>query len=179
MLIGDLLGIFRDSYNFVQPNAAHPVLTIQPITPEQTYPLRHRVLWPDKSPEYVKVENDAEGYHFGGFRQGELIAVISLFVTGEVARPGLANPGQANPVSSWIGLARFRKFAVHPDHQHQGIGTALLRHVMAEAKRLGAVSLWCDARLDAADFYRRFGMEAVSEVFYKGPIPYARFSCTL
>ncbi|WP_018619719.1 GNAT family N-acetyltransferase [Spirosoma luteum] len=138
--------------------------SIRPVAPEQTYPLRHRVLWPDKSPEYVKVENDAEGYHAGAFWQDELIAVISLFVAY-----GAANPGRA----------RFRKFAVHPDYQGQGIGTALLNHVMAEAKRLGAVSLWCDARLDAADFYRRFGMEAVSEVFYKGLIPYARFSRTL
>ncbi len=138
--------------------------SIRPVSPEQTYPLRHRVLWPDKPPEYVKVENDTEGYHFGGFRQDELVAVISLFVANEVANPG---------------GARFRKFAVHPDYQHQGIGTLLLNHVVAEAKRLGAFSLWCDARLDAADFYRRFGMEAVSAVFYKGPIPYARFSRTL
>ncbi len=144
-------------------------LSIRPVSPEQTYPLRHRVLWPDKPPEYVKVENDAEGYHVGAFRQEELIAVISLFLHGEAANPGGANPGRA----------RFRKFAVHPDYQYQGIGTLLLNHVIAEAKRLGAVSLWCDARLDAADFYRRFGMEAVSEVFYKGPIPYARFSRTL
>lgn len=52
-------------------------------------------------------------------------------------------------------------------------------HVIAEARCLGAATLWCDAWLDAADFYRRFGMEAVSEVFYKGPIPYAKFSLAL
>jgi len=133
--------------------------SIRPITPEQTYPLRHAVLWPDKPFEYVKVENDADGYHFGAFQDEELIAVISLFVEGQVSR--------------------FRKFAARPDFQRRGIGTQLLNHVMAEARRLGATTLWCDARLDAADFYRRFGMEAVSEVFYKGPIPYAKFSRTL
>lgn len=139
-------------------------LSIRPVAPEQTYALRHRVLWPDKPPEYVKVENDAEGYHVGAFWEDELIAVISLFVADEAANPG---------------PARFRKFAVHPDYQHRGIGTLLLNHIIAEAKRSGAGTLWCDARLDAADFYRRFGMEAVSEVFYKGPVPYARFSRTL
>lgn len=135
------------------------MIHIQSITPEQTYSLRHSVLWPDKSLEYVKVDNDSDGYHFGAFRNDELIAVISLFVNGQESR--------------------FRKFAARPDCQRQGVGTLLLNHVMAEAKRLGASILWCDARLDAADFYRRFGMEAVSEVFYKGPIPYARFSRTL
>ncbi|AQG80042.1 GNAT family N-acetyltransferase [Spirosoma montaniterrae] len=135
------------------------MITIRPIAPEQTYPLRHAVLWPDKPFDYVKVENDAEGHHYGAFQADELVAVISLFVEGNVAR--------------------FRKFAARPDRQRQGIGTQLMNHVIAEARRLGASTLWCDARLDAADFYRRFGMEAVSEVFYKGPIPYAQFSVTL
>lgn len=134
-------------------------VSIRSITPEQTYPLRHSVLWPDKAFDYVKVENDEEGHHFGAFRDEELVAVISLFVNGHESR--------------------FRKFAARPDCQQQGVGTRLLNHVMNEAKRLGATTLWCDARLDAADFYRRFGMEAVSEVFYKGPIPYAKFSRTL
>lgn len=132
---------------------------IRPITPGQTYPLRHAVLWPDKPFDYVKLENDADGYHFGAFLNGNLVAVISLFVDGETGR--------------------FRKFAAHPDYQRMGIGTRLMKHVIAEAQRLGATELWCDARLDAADFYRRFGMEAVSDVFYKGPILYARFSRTL
>ncbi|AKD56543.1 GNAT family N-acetyltransferase [Spirosoma radiotolerans] len=135
------------------------MLTIQSITAEQTYPLRHSVLWPDKPLEYVKVDDDAAGYHFGAFQHEELIAVISLFVNGQESR--------------------FRKFATHPDFQRKGVGTLLLNHVIAEARRLGATLLWCDARLDAADFYRRFGMNAVSEVFYKGPIPYAKFSLTL
>ncbi len=135
------------------------MIHIQPITPEQTYPLRHSVLWPDKPLDYVKVDNDSEGHHFGAFRDDELIAVISLFINGEESR--------------------FRKFAARPDCQRQGVGTLLLNHVIAEARRLEASTLWCDARLDAADFYRRFGMEAVSEVFYKGPIPYAKFSRTL
>ncbi|MBD2702400.1 GNAT family N-acetyltransferase [Spirosoma sp. BT702] len=145
------------------------MIDIRPIPFEQTYQLRHKVLWPDKPFDYVKVENDSEGYHFGAFQNDELVAVISLFV-------GLddKNSEQQTPKT-----ARFRKFAARPDRQRQGIGTLLLNHVIAEAKRLGATTLWCDARLDAADFYRRFDMEAVSDIFYKGPIPYAKFSRTL
>lgn len=135
------------------------MLTIQPISAEQTYALRHAVLWPDKPFDYVKIDTDPEGHHYGAFRDRALVAVISLFVTGTEAR--------------------FRKFATQPNQQRQGIGTLLLNYVMDEARRLGADTIWCDARLDAADFYRRFGMEAVSDVFYKGPIPYARFSRSL
>ena len=99
--------------------------TIPSLTTEQTYLLRHTVLWPDKPFEYVKIENDEEGHHFGAFRDDELVAVISLFVNGNESR--------------------FRKLAARPDCQRQGIGTLLLNHVVAEAKRLGAATLWCDA----------------------------------
>jgi GNAT superfamily N-acetyltransferase len=140
------------------------MIKVQPITPEQTYALRHSVLWPDKPLDYVKIDDDASGYHYGAFQNDELIAVISLFLEAE--REG------KRP-------ARFRKFAARPDRQRQGIGTQLLNHVIAEARRMEATELWCDARLDATDFYRRFGMEPVSEVFYKGPITYAKFSMPL
>ena len=135
------------------------MLTIQLISPEQTYALRHAVLWPDKPLDYVKVDNDAEGHHYGAFLNDELVAVISLFVTGPEAR--------------------FRKFATKPALQRQGIGTRLLNYVIAEARQLGATTLWCDARLDAAGFYRRFGMKPEGKLFYKGDIPYNRMSMAL
>jgi GNAT superfamily N-acetyltransferase len=135
------------------------MLTIQPITPEQTYPLRHAVLWPDKPLSYVHLEDDPAGEHMGAFHEGELIAVISLFVN--------------------VPEARFRKFATRPDWQRRGVGTLLLNWVIDRARAAGATTLWCDARLDAAAFYRRFGMEAVGQTFYKGPVPYTKFSLTL
>ena len=135
------------------------VVDIRPIPPEATYALRHQVLWPDKPLDYVKIENDDAGHHFGAFHQGELVAVISLFVDG--------------------GEARFRKFATRPDCQRQGIGSVLLRHVLDEARRRGARRIWCDARQDSASFYARFGMQPEGELFYKGPIPYVRMAGVL
>ncbi|MBF9141372.1 GNAT family N-acetyltransferase [Hymenobacter properus] len=135
------------------------LLHIQPIAPEATYALRHQVLWPDKPLDYVKIAEDAAGHHFGALRAGEVVAVISLFVTGPEAR--------------------FRKFATRPDCQRQGIGSELLKHVFAEAQRLGAKHIWCDARQDSAAFYARFGMQPEGEIFYKGPVAYVRMACTL
>lgn len=142
----------------------NPAVLIRPIRFEETYFLRHIVLWPDKPLDYVKVDDDAQGHHFGAFDADKLVAVISLFVTTPSASPE---------------QARFRKFATQPDYQGQGIGSQLLTHVMAEARRLGAQTLWCDSRADAAGFYRRFGMEPEGVVFYKGPIPYVRMSRSL
>nr|WP_213017960.1 GNAT family N-acetyltransferase [Hymenobacter negativus] len=121
--------------------------------------MRHQVLWPDKPLAYVKVENDAAGQHFGIFRHDELVAVISLFVDG--------------------AEARFRKFATRPDCQGQGLGSALLQHVFAEARRQAAQVIWCDARQDSAGFYARFGMQPEGEIFYKGPIAYVRMAFVL
>ncbi|MCC2548432.1 GNAT family N-acetyltransferase [Hymenobacter sp. BT175] len=129
-------------------------LEIRVISAAETYPLRHAVLWPGKPLEYVKVEDDEQGYHFGAFRAGELVAVISLFVAGPEGR--------------------FRKFATRPDCQRQGIGTQLMERVLAEARRLGARALWCDARQEACAFYHRFGMQPEGAVFYKGAVPYQR-----
>ena len=135
-------------------------LLIQPIDAAQTYALRHAVLWPDKPLAYVQLPEDAAGQHFGAFVEGALVAVISLFIGAD-------------------GVARFRKFATEPAWQGRGLGTALLRHVIAQAQAQGASQLWCDARQRALPFYQRFGLAPVGEVFYKDEVPYVRLSRSL
>jgi len=131
-------------------------LEIRVIAPADTYSLRHQVLWPNMPLDYVKVEDDEAGHHFGAFLEHQLVAVISLFMEGEDAR--------------------FRKFATHPAQQRRGIGSALLRHVMIAAQRQGCRRLWCDARQDSAAFYAQFGFQPEGAKFYKGPIPYVRMA---
>lgn len=128
---------------------------ICPIDAAATYPLRHSVLWPDKPIDYVRLDEDEWGHHYGTYLDDELVAVISLFVVNTAAR--------------------FRKFATRPDQQNRGLGTLLLQHVFNEAHRLGATTISCDARLSAAPFYQRFGMQPTGDVFYKGTIPYQRY----
>ncbi|AII52689.1 GNAT family N-acetyltransferase [Hymenobacter sp. APR13] len=137
--------------------AAEPA--IWAIAPSHTYLLRHEVLWPDKPLAYVQLPEDATGYHYGAFQDDQLVGVVSLFVDGDEAR--------------------FRKFAVMPAYQRQGIGSALLRYVVAEARRLGARRLWCDARQDSAAFYARFHLQPEGAVFYKGDVPYVRMEMEL
>ena len=135
-------------------------MTIESITAAQTYALRHAVLWPHKPLAYVQLPEDAAGQHFGAFVAGELVAVISLFIEAD-------------------GVARFRKFATAPAWQGRGVGTALLRHLMAAAQSQGASQLWCDARQNTLPFYQRFGLAPEGAVFYKGEVPYVRLSRSL
>jgi GNAT superfamily N-acetyltransferase len=134
--------------------------SVQSIAPADTYALRHAVLWPDKPLAYVQLPDDAAGQHFGAFVEGALVAVISLFVGAD-------------------GVARFRKFATDPAWQGRGLGTALLRHLMAAARAQGAHTLWCDARQHTLPFYQRVGLQPEGAVFYKGDIPYLMLSCSL
>ena len=131
-------------------------ITIRPIQAAETHSLRHQVLWPQESIEYVKLNNDDSGRHFGAFRNGKLVSVISLFIDGRVAR--------------------FRKFATRPDCQCQGIGSQLLRHVLEDAREQGAQRIWCDARAVNEAFYRAFGLEPEGNRFYRGTIPYVRMA---
>jgi glucosamine-phosphate N-acetyltransferase len=47
--------------------------------------------------------------------------------------------------------------AVSPEYQHRGVGTALVRHAVDEAKRLGCYKVILDCFDDLASFYARMG----------------------
>jgi glucosamine-phosphate N-acetyltransferase len=47
--------------------------------------------------------------------------------------------------------------AVAAPYQHQGIGTALVRHAVSEAKRLGCYKVILDSFDDLTPFYERLG----------------------
>ena len=117
-----------------------------------TWKIRHAVLWPSKPLDYVKLPKDEEGLHFGIKLNGSLVSVISLFITGEEAQ--------------------FRKFATLTTDQGKGYGTQLLNHLMEEAVNRGVKRLWCNARVETASFYKRFGMQETETRFFKGDIPY-------
>jgi len=66
-----------------------------------------------------------------------------------------------------------RGMAVSPEHQRGGVGTALVGVVCAEVE----APMWCNARLDAVDFYARLGWIAVGPIFdIKGHGPHQRMS---
>lgn len=126
------------------------------ISPEETWELRHKVMWPDKNLDYIKLKDDKQGRHFGLFIDEELVSVISIFVEADEVQ--------------------FRKFATLENLQGKGYGTMLLQFVMKEAKKLGAKRLWCHARKSKIDFYKRFGLEESGEILSKDGFEYAMMS---
>lgn len=125
---------------------------IKRISADETLPLRHSVLWPDKPVDFCRVENDDEGEHWGLFDEGQLLSVASIFFEGR--------------------SARLRKFATDKKCQGQGLGTMMLNHIIADLKQRGMERFWCDARVTASAFYTRFGLQQEGPPFIKKGLDY-------
>ncbi|OCX51743.1 GNAT family N-acetyltransferase [Mucilaginibacter sp. PPCGB 2223] len=128
------------------------MIHIEQITPQLTWQLRRDVLYPGSYLHDMEMDEDLQGYHFGAFTATQLIGVVSLFPNGE----------------SW----QFRKFAIDPAFQGQGIGRQLLDHITLFAKSEGAKHLWCNARLSAIGFYNKSGFTQTGQTFSKSGIDY-------
>ena len=154
-------------------------MEIKRIQPEDTVPLRHAVLWPNKPISYVLLPEDSAGHHFGAFlsKTEPAVAVISLFIESLPVPENV--PKAAVSSGTTPRAARFRKFACHPLHQGRGIGSALLADTFNAARELGCAVIWCDARLETAPWYEKRGMRRFGDTFFKGPVEYVRMKVDL
>lgn len=125
---------------------------IRSVQVDEILDIRHKVLWPDKSPDFVKVPEDENALHFGMFYNHQLVSVISLFPDNEAIR--------------------FRKFATITAFQNRGLGSKLLEFVISYAKDHHCKKIWCDARSSALGFYEKFGFSKFSDSFFKENIEY-------
>ena len=132
-------------------NKAYQV-EIREIKAEDTWKIRHQVMWPDQDIDYVILPKDQTGRHFGVFIREKLIAVISLFIENR--------------------KAQFRKFATLQKYQGRGYGTQLLQFVFDQAIDYQVDIIWCNARVDKTCFYQKFGMQQTNQAFVKGGIDY-------
>lgn len=129
-------------------------IQIKEINAADTWPLRQRVMWPEKPIQAVKLADDDIGNHYGLFKNGQLVAVVSLFIKAKEAQ--------------------FRKFATETAEQGNGYGTKLLLHLLQIARQNRVGLLWCNARIDKLPFYSRFGMLETGIKSAKDGIEYMR-----
>ncbi|WP_316816239.1 GNAT family N-acetyltransferase [Pedobacter nyackensis] len=112
-------------------------IQIEQIRFELTWRIRHQVMYPDLPFDSIKLENDADGIHFGLYAQDQLTAVVSLFNIDQIYQ--------------------FRKFATIVSAQGKGYGSMLLKYIIDYVKNIGAEKLWCNARVSATGFYSKLG----------------------
>lgn len=127
-------------------------MDIRKISSEKTLDIRHKVMWPHKNIDFVRVPEDEFGIHYGLFQEGELLSIVSVFITGEEAQ--------------------FRKFATLVEAQGKGYGSKLLSYVIEELKKQGIKKIWCNARVTKKEFYKKFGLKETGKIFTKEEVDY-------
>ncbi|MEM9020898.1 MAG: GNAT family N-acetyltransferase [Planctomycetota bacterium] len=135
-------------------------IQIKRIAFSGTVPLRHRVLRPHQRPEEARYPGDelSTTIHLAAMAPqqaaegSEPIGVVTL----------AAEPMPAAPQA---GDWRLRGMAVDTEHQGMGIGRSLVQASLDAVRQEGAARLWCNARIVAAGFYRRLGLEPHGETF--------------
>ncbi|MDB5274967.1 MAG: acetyltransferase family protein [Chitinophagaceae bacterium] len=140
------------AYLIYHDNLPMPIADIEQITPELTWRLRRDVLYPGEYKHNMGMPEDEHGTHFGAFADGKLVGVVSLFHEG--------------------GNFQFRKFAIDPSVQQQGIGRQLLQYITDQAAENGATRLWCNARSTATGFYAKAGFTETGDTFSKNGFEY-------
>ncbi|KQO21577.1 GNAT family acetyltransferase [Flavobacterium sp. Leaf82] len=122
-------------------------MEIREIESSQTWQIRHEVMWPNQPFEFVQLEEDDLGMHFGVFDQQKLVSIVSCFITNDEMQ--------------------FRKLATLEDFQGKGIASKLIIYILELAKQKNLKKVWCNARSNKKTFYEKFGMVDTHKIFNK------------
>lgn len=123
------------------------IMEIKTIEASQTWEIRHKVMWPDQPIEFVQLEEDNLGLHFGVFDQKKLVSIVSCFIVDQEMQ--------------------FRKLATLEEFQGKGIASELLNYIFKIASEQDLTRIWCNARTNKKSFYEKFGMKDTNKIFSK------------
>lgn len=135
-------------------------MLITKIPLDEVLALRQKVLWPNKNLEFVKTPLDPIGLHFGIKQSHTWVSCISLFLDTNHE-------------------AHFRKFATLAEHQNKGFGTQLLLFCFEYLRKKSIQTVYCDARIEKIDFYRKLGMIPTGLAFEKNLKTYQKMKMDL
>lgn len=138
-------------------------MIIQAITWQESLPIRHKVLWPNKPELFCQLEEDKESRHYGVFIDNQLVCVASLY----------------SKTVNGISRARLKQFATLKEFQGKGIGTKLLKHILDDLKSHKENYIWCDISSKALDYYTRLGFETTGSKYAKANKEYYTVSLKL
>jgi GNAT superfamily N-acetyltransferase len=122
-------------------------MLIKEIQASQTWQIRHEVMWPNQPFEFVQLEEDNSGLHFGVFIGEQLVSIVSCFIIEDEMQ--------------------FRKLATLEKYQGKGIASVLLKYILDLAKEKKLSKVWCNARTNKKSFYEKFKMTDTHKTFIK------------
>ena len=119
---------------------------------QEVLQLRQTVMYPNESIEFVKLPDDDKGLHIGAYEYEELISVMSLFLQDRAIQ--------------------FRKLATRTDKQGTGYASGLMLWLIDYANDMKFEKIWCNARVGATGFYKKFGYQETGTSFQKNGYDY-------
>jgi len=122
-------------------------MEIKAIKASDTWQIRHEVMWPEQPFEFVKLDEDNAGFHFGVFEDDQLVSIVSCFIEGKEMQ--------------------FRKLATLEEYQGRGIASYLLKYILEFAKSKDLQKVWCNARSNKKSFYEKWGLIDTHKTFVK------------
>ncbi|MFO0832921.1 MAG: GNAT family N-acetyltransferase [Phycisphaerales bacterium] len=136
---------------------------VRHVQPVDTHDLRRRVLRDGRPDAEVVFPGDEHATHFAAFGEGAAPLAIASLYAAPLKEP--AWWGAVAPAHQY----QFRGMASAPEARGRGFADAVMRAMISDVRdRTPATEhalLWCNARLAAVGFYRRFGMGVVSPGF--------------
>ena len=132
---------------------------IRIINPEETYPLRYKILRPNHPFADCKYTTDHEkgAFHLGGFYKSELISIASFCLEN--------NPDFSNKIQY-----RLRAMATLEEFRHLGAGRQVVNFAERKIKDIGVEFLWCKGRTTVQEYYEKLGFKRHGETFDYPPI---------
>ena len=135
----------------------HSDYTIRALQPHETIRVRNSELRPGQPVEQCHFEgdDDATTFHIGAVNSnGEVVGVATVLCSNELRYKQFSSQRQF----------QLRAMAVDLEFQRQGIGKTLLTACVEEATKRDGDMFWCNARLVAVDFYRKYGLSVLNDV---------------
>jgi GNAT superfamily N-acetyltransferase len=126
-------------------------ITIHRVEAAKIIDLRHAVLRAGLARETARFpgDDDAQTVHLAADHDGRTVGCATVLL------------------NEWNGqrACQLRGMAVDPAYQRCGLGRQLLAEIYRVATQRRVKILWANARVPAAEFYRKNGWEIVSEQF--------------
>lgn len=128
-------------------------MLIKQISAKETYPLRIEILRKGIAKNYqFKEDTHASSIHLGAYKGDQCIGILTL------VKKKLS---QASTINSY----QLRGMAINKDFQRQGIGKKLVLEAFSLLQDKIVEVAWCNARINAVDFYKKIGFKSIGEAF--------------
>ncbi len=131
------------------------MMIVKSISPEETKPLRHKVLWPHIPLQencVIDIDHREDAIHLGTYLDEKLIAIGSFF-------------SMSSPKIKFQNQYRLRAMASDPEFRGRHAAQLLVIHGIEILRSQDIEVLWCDARLTAVPFYAAIGFQKIEDIY--------------